>query len=68
MNAIDTGIVRNHGQVLHAGFLDGLHQVSATPHRPKPPAMMVMPSLRTPASAAVASEYTLPMKTFLFMH
>src|SRR5262252_5879814 len=39
--------------------------VSGMPHRPKPPAMTIMPSLRRPASAAVASEYTFFMQRTL---
>ena len=34
------------------------------PHRPKPPDMMVMPSRRTPASAAAGSGYCLLTATF----
>ncbi len=30
-------------------------RVSAMPHRPKPPDMIIMPSLRTPSSADLAS-------------
>jgi hypothetical protein len=34
-------------------------RLAGMPHRPKPPAMMVMPSRSTPLNAAVASAYTL---------
>src|SRR4029078_5306225 len=36
--------------------------VSGMPHRPKPPAMIIMPSLSTPASAALASGNTFFMQ------
>ncbi|WP_238537012.1 hypothetical protein, partial [Caulobacter sp. AP07] len=32
---------------------------SGMPHRPKPPAMMVMPSNKRPASASAAVDFTL---------
>ena len=37
-------------------------RVSAMPQRPKPPDMIIMPSLRRPSSADLASGYTLFMK------
>src|ERR1700747_2009021 len=40
-------------------------RVSAIPQRPKPPDMIIMPSLRRPSSADLASGYTLFMKSDL---
>src|SRR6516225_3339950 len=40
-------------------------RVSAMPQRPKPPDMIIMPSLRIPSSADLASGYTLFMKSDL---
>jgi hypothetical protein len=54
-DTVDARIVGDHGEVLDAGVADRVHRVSAMPHRPKPPDMIMMPSLRTPARAVLAS-------------